>query len=140
MSSGITPRCVDWGQRRVIAIDMAERLRFLRKRAGLSQGEVANLIGVTQQALSNWERGFRPPNRENLLRLAKVYNTTVDWIIGGTKEVGDGTDTLTAAAHANPPPEGVDIEEWEQRARARLEELLQEIREDWERTKRQRGG
>lgn len=39
-----------------------ERIRELRIEMGLSQGEVANLAGISRQALTNYESGVREPN------------------------------------------------------------------------------
>ncbi|MEW2272188.1 helix-turn-helix transcriptional regulator [Streptomyces griseofuscus] len=45
-----------------------EERRAIRQAAGLSQGELAEAIGVTRQAISNWESGVRTPNGPHLER------------------------------------------------------------------------
>lgn len=52
----------------------AER-RAIRRAAGLSQGELAQAIGVTRQAISNWESGIRTPKGEFLVRYVSAIRT-----------------------------------------------------------------
>lgn len=118
-----------------------QRLAAARKRAGISQRELAKILGVSYGAVGNWESGLSTPDPDTIAKIARALRVSADELVGtADADLPSNVTVETAAAHANPPPPGVDLEEWEQRARARLEELLQEIREDWERTKRQRGG
>ena len=55
----------------------------LRKRSGLSQEELANLVGVTRQAVQKWEAGTSRPDMDNLTALARYFNVTLDWLITG---------------------------------------------------------
>ena len=53
-----------------------------RKRAGLTQKEVGDHIGISSQAVSKWENGQAEPDIDTLYRLAELYNTTVDELVG----------------------------------------------------------
>lgn len=55
---------------------MAITLKALRVNAGLDQRTAAQLIGVTPETLSNWERGKSFPNVPQITLIEKVYNTT----------------------------------------------------------------
>ena len=59
------------------------RLYELRKKAGLSQEELANLVGVSRQAVQKWEAGTSRPDVDNLTALASYFNVTLDWLILG---------------------------------------------------------
>lgn len=59
------------------------RLYELRKKAGLSQEELANLVGVSRQAVQKWEAGTSRPDLDNLTALAGYFNVTLDWLITG---------------------------------------------------------
>ena len=51
---------------------LSERIRQCRQQAGLSQEQVAELVGVSRQAVAKWEAGTSAPSTENLLRLAGI--------------------------------------------------------------------
>lgn len=53
---------------------IADRIRAARKKAGKSQQEVADLMGVSVQAISQWETGRTAPTSTNLLSLAKIID------------------------------------------------------------------
>ena len=52
-----------------------------RKRAGLTQMEVAKQLGVTDSAVNQWEIGKTLPNTKRLGELAKLYGCTVDELL-----------------------------------------------------------
>ena len=62
-------------------MDVAERLAALRKRAGLSQGDVAERLNVSRQAVSRWETGFTVPSTDNLSHLGRLYGVTRDELL-----------------------------------------------------------
>ena len=49
-----------------------------RKQKNLSQNDVAKLMNVKQNAISQWERDFRMPNIRQAIKLAKILETTVE--------------------------------------------------------------
>lgn len=60
------------------------RLRSLRKQKGMTQKELAALLGVTDAAIGMWENEKRDPDYETLVRLAQIFNTSVDYLLGHT--------------------------------------------------------
>lgn len=62
-------------------IEIANRLLELRKKAGLSQEELANKLGISRQSVSKWERAESSPDTDNLICLAKIYNVSLDEIL-----------------------------------------------------------
>lgn len=62
------------------------RLRDLREDRDLSQQNVADFLGMKQSQYSRYERGIRDIPTDVLIRLARFYNTTTDYILGLTNE------------------------------------------------------
>jgi len=62
--------------------EIGARIKRLRKDAGLRQWQLAELIGATQPAIHMYERGVLPEPKR-LLELAKIGNTTVEWVLTG---------------------------------------------------------
>lgn len=61
-------------------------LAGLRLSAGLTQAEVAKALGVTQVAVSIWERGDGKPKLTKIPILAKLYGTTEQAILSACME------------------------------------------------------
>lgn len=61
---------------------MANALKGLRVKAGLSQSALAERIGVTAQAVSKWERGRSMPDANMLPIIADLFQVTIDTLFG----------------------------------------------------------
>ena len=57
-------------------------LRRLRKENKLSQQKLAYAIEVTQQCISEWEKGNMEPTLSNLVKLAEVFEVSIDYLAG----------------------------------------------------------
>ncbi|MCI9274281.1 MAG: helix-turn-helix transcriptional regulator [Clostridiales bacterium] len=62
--------------------DLGLRLQELRRRKGMSQSQAARRLGISGAAISSYECNIRTPNAEMLVRMALLYNTTIDYIMG----------------------------------------------------------
>ena len=54
----------------------------LRKKAGLSQNDIAEKLFVTRQAVSRWEQGDTVPEIETLQAISKLFNVTINDLLG----------------------------------------------------------
>lgn len=64
---------------------IGKRIAELRKRAGEKQEELAQILGCNRGSLANYETGKRTPDIETIIKIAKHYNTTTDYLFGLTK-------------------------------------------------------
>lgn len=55
----------------------------MRKKRGLSQEELANIVGVDSTAVSHWENGFARPGIARLLTVASALGISVEELIDG---------------------------------------------------------
>lgn len=58
------------------------RLKQFRNLKGLSQTEVAEKLGLSRQAISNWEANKSYPDLDNIVLLSKLYDVSVDELLG----------------------------------------------------------
>lgn len=65
---------------------LGERIKACRQSAGMSREKVAELVGVSHQAVAKWETDQTAPNTKNLFRLAEIFGTTVDLLLTSEKE------------------------------------------------------
>lgn len=66
-------------------MEFQQRLFELRRKAGLSQEELAGLLGVTRQAVQKWEAGTSRPDMDNLTALADYFQVSLDYLLRGTE-------------------------------------------------------
>lgn len=60
---------------------LAENLALLRNLRGMTQEEVAEVIGISRQSYSKWEQGETIPDIEKCDRLAKFYGVSIDALV-----------------------------------------------------------
>lgn len=58
------------------------RLQDARRTAALTQDEVATALRVTSESVSRWENGKNAPPITQVVHLAKLYDVSVDWLVG----------------------------------------------------------
>ena len=80
---------------------LREKLIVLRDRAGLSQMELADRLGVSRQAVSRWESGDTTPSVDKLKTLARIYGVSLDWLFGDTAD-GEPPEAAKPEADRNP--------------------------------------
>ena len=68
-------------------MSLGEKIKACRQNAGMSQEKVAELVGVSRQAVTKWEANQSAPNTENLFKLAEILGTTVDLLLA-SQETG----------------------------------------------------
>lgn len=63
-------------------LEMGGRIKQLRKQNNLTQSALANLMRTTQDTISLWELGKSYPDAENIVRMAKLFRTSSDFLLG----------------------------------------------------------
>jgi len=58
-----------------------EKLYSLRKRAGLSQEQLADKLEVSRQAVSRWEQGVALPDANNIVEISKIFCVSTDYLL-----------------------------------------------------------
>ena len=72
-----------------VAQELGERLREGRRRAGLRQEQVAEAIGSHPVTVSKYERGVQDPSTELLSAMARLYQVSLDWLLGNDQPAVD---------------------------------------------------
>ena len=81
-------------------MSVGKRIRWLRAKNGIAnQEELAYLLGIARQTVSSWERDIFLPDGANLIKLSKVLNTSIAYIMGETVTIEKDDKS---AEHAAP--------------------------------------
>lgn len=90
-------------------IEIANRLAKLRKEKGYSQEQLAEELDISRQAISKWERAEASPDTDNLIELAKLYNVSLDYLLGLDNEESKSVNKNQIIINEN----GIHIEDEE---------------------------
>lgn len=63
------------------------KLKEIRKQLGFSQEDIANQLGVHNTTYGNWELGKTEPDIDNLVKLSKIFRTSIDHLLGLETEI-----------------------------------------------------
>ena len=66
---------------------LGEKLKAARKKAGLSQEELAKKLSVSRQAITKWENNKGIPDVENLKALSALFDVSVDYLLSDADEL-----------------------------------------------------
>lgn len=83
---------------------IGKRIAALRKEKGLRQEELAEMLGISGQAVSKWENDQTCPDISLLPQLAKIFGVTVDELLSGKQED-------TPVVQILPPEQRKDIKD-----------------------------
>ena len=64
-----------------------ELLSRLRKECGMTQKQVAEKLQISDRTVSKWERGDTIPNTETLKRLSKLFDVSINTLLGSPREL-----------------------------------------------------
>ncbi len=64
------------------------RIKDFREKAGLSMEQLAKELGITKSRVNMWENNGTVPRMDTLMKLAKYFNTTTDYLVGYDCETG----------------------------------------------------
>lgn len=63
-------------------MDFGQRFKILRIQNGYTQRQVADILGIRQSNVSDWENNVSRPEYENLIALARLYDETLESLLG----------------------------------------------------------
>lgn len=69
-------------------MSVGERILELRKAAGISQLDISRALDISRQAVSKWENDASSPDVMNLIKLADLLDTDVEYLATGRKSYG----------------------------------------------------
>lgn len=80
-----------------VDIAIGARIRLRRKTLGVSQGVLAEQIGVSFQQVQKYERGANRVSGSTLVAISRALETTVGWLVGEDGQITDADENLLAA-------------------------------------------
>lgn len=76
-------------------MSIGERILTTRKDKSISQGQLAQALNVSRQAVSKWENDLTAPDTINLIRLADILDTDVEYLATGNHATQKAPQVVT---------------------------------------------
>lgn len=70
------------------ATELSKRLTKIREERGYKRTELAETLGIPYRTITNYETGEREPGHSYIIKIAKLFNVTTDYILGLENETG----------------------------------------------------
>ena len=83
----------------------ADKLMDLRKKNGWSQEELAEMLGVSRQAVSKWEGAQSIPDMTRIIQLSELFGVSTDYLLKDNLEPADAAAGFLVLDRG-PPTEG----------------------------------
>ena len=106
-------------------LTLGEKIKELRKRDGRKQEDLAGALGVSNQAVSRWEKDGSYPDMEMIPAIANYFNVSIDELFGYSKDRGDKLKAILSKADKAIGENG-DMTECVEMLRAAIEEFPSE--------------
>jgi repressor LexA len=108
------------------------QLKELRKQYHLKQNDLAQKLGISQGTLSCWENGRYEPDTESLQKIAKIFNVSIDFLLGQDNKKSGIRIPVLGKVQAGIPVDAIqeilDYEEISQKMAAQGEFFALQIR------------
>ncbi|MBO7121314.1 MAG: helix-turn-helix transcriptional regulator, partial [Bacilli bacterium] len=66
-------------------MELGEKIQISRKKKGMSQEDLANVLNVSRQAVQKWESGVSNPELNKVIELGRVLDVSLDWLLDENK-------------------------------------------------------
>ncbi len=64
-----------------MVIDIADRIRYLREKCGLTQAALAKQLGISRSAVNAWEMSLTSPSIANIIEMANIFHVSLDYLL-----------------------------------------------------------
>ena len=68
-------------------LNIADRIRYLRDKSGLTQTDLANKLGISRSAVNSWEMSLTSPSLSNLVEMSKIFKVTMDYLVTASEKM-----------------------------------------------------
>lgn len=91
---------------------VGSRIKFRRRQLKLTQKDLAEYLGISASAVTQWEKDATDPSSENLLRLSQVLTCKPEWIMSGKGEIDEPSRSQITSVRMVPLISWVQAGEW----------------------------
>ncbi len=62
-------------------LDIADRIRYLRDKNGMTQSYLAKRLGISRSAVNSWEMSLSSPSLANIIEMTQIFHVSADYLL-----------------------------------------------------------
>ena len=70
-----------------MVLNIADRIRYLRDKAGMTQTDLAKRLGISRNAVNAWEMSVSVPTLSNVVEMSRIFHVTTDYLLSISDKV-----------------------------------------------------
>jgi transcriptional regulator with XRE-family HTH domain len=67
--------------------NIADKIRYLRDKAGMTQTDLANRLGISRSAVNSWEMSLSSPSVPNIIEMTEIFHVSADYLISTSERM-----------------------------------------------------
>lgn len=75
---------------------IADKIRYLRDKAGLTQTDLANRLGISRSAVNSWEMSLSVPSISNIIEMTQIFHVSADYLLSRSDKLTVDISSLSA--------------------------------------------
>lgn len=79
-------------------LNVADRIRYLRDKAGMTQTDLANRLGISRSAVNSWEMSLSSPSLTNVVEMTQIFHVSADYLLSCSDRLMVDISTLSSDA------------------------------------------
>lgn len=68
-------------------LKIAERIRYLRDKTGMTQTDLAKKLGISRSAVNAWEMSLSSPSLSNIIEMTQIFHVDADYLLSMTDQL-----------------------------------------------------
>ena len=76
-------------------LNIADRIRYLRDKAGLTQTDLAKRLGISRSAVNSWEMSLSSPSLANVGEMTQIFHVDADYLLSVSDRILIDVTSLT---------------------------------------------
>ena len=68
-------------------LNIADRIKYLRDKAGMTQTDLAKKLGVSRSAVNAWEMSMSFPSTANIIEMTRIFHVSADYLLSNSNHM-----------------------------------------------------
>lgn len=76
-------------------LKIADRIKYLRDKLGMTQTNLARSLGISRSAVNSWEMSLSTPSLANIVEMTKIFHVNADYLLAADEKISIDVTALS---------------------------------------------